>query len=224
MWNDLNLVDEVMLIKHQLNLVNFVETGTSEGIGAIFWSKRFNTIHSAEIDPPMYNIALQNSNSFKNVHLYQMHSVDFLHSLIPLISNKNTLFYLDAHNPEMDWALWDEIRAIWRFKGTCCIAIHDFNDGSGLLDFDEHNGISAKIENVKDDLLKVNSQFKFYVNEHKHSRLPQKELILETEFFFPHGCLSKSKYDWSQKESKKKGVLFCVPQILENTTLKLIEF
>jgi len=88
-------------------LTNFIETGTWDGTGGARYASTFNfeNMYSCEIDVVKYNEAIKNLSDVK-IQLFNESSKEFLNHLLPL--EGNTLFWLDAHYPEIETVVGNE--------------------------------------------------------------------------------------------------------------------
>ncbi len=74
----------------------FVETGTNFGNTAARAAEIFETVHTVELFPEYYHLALEKFKNKKNVHVHFGNSGDVFPSMLPLCKQR-TLFYLDGH-------------------------------------------------------------------------------------------------------------------------------
>jgi hypothetical protein len=88
--------------KYNLNI--FVETGTFKGFGIeSVQSLPFEELHSCEFLEEWSNFSKKKFENDERVKIYNSESQSFLDSLLKKInSNKNCLFWLDAHYPGKD--------------------------------------------------------------------------------------------------------------------------
>jgi hypothetical protein len=116
-----------------------VETGTFRGSTTLFLSHNSNgaPVHSCEIDPKFFQLTRRRLRSLTNVHLYNLHSRDFL-SASYLSREARTFFYLDAHWLD-DLPLADETELIIRNFDTFVVMIDDFEvPGDSGYKFDDY--------------------------------------------------------------------------------------
>ncbi len=226
-WHDKNIVDEMDNIRDQFGFTHLVETGTDEGIGARFWSKRFDEVYTCEIRKSQFELAGKNVVQCNNVHRFLESSITFVPRIKQELSAKKTVYILDAHGGPSGWPLFDEVRALKNTPG-CAIVIHDFCvETEPHLGFDVYKvsvdggsriRTAAKLGLLKKDLLAINPDFVFYHNTIKHAQLYSADEILNTDLFFDEHTKSRDRKDWSQ-EHRRVGVLFALPKELADTTL-----
>lgn len=228
-WHDKNIVEEMDNIRKQFGFTHLVETGTDEGIGARFWSKRFDEVYTCETRERRFELAGKNVVQCNNVHRFLESSVTFVPRMRQDLSAKGTVYMLDAHNYGK-WPLFDEIRSL---KNTlnCAIVIHDFRiKTEPHLRFDvykvradkespKRRRTAATLKLLKGKLLAINPDFVFYHNTIKHAQIYSADEILNTDLFFDEHTKSRDRYDWSQNVKHRTGVLFAVPGELSDTTL-----
>jgi predicted O-methyltransferase YrrM len=148
---------------HKIDTV--VETGTFNGSTTVAFSHLFNHVHTIEVQEDKYINAVKKFKSYSNVRCHLGSSEKVLKHLLPTISNKRSLFYLDAHW-ESFWPLLDELEEISKtHKDNCIIVIDDFkvpNRPDILYDYYKHHECS--FEYVKSHLDKVYSSYtSFYL-------------------------------------------------------------
>ena len=84
-------------------LVNYVETGTGEGISLAYAQHKFKDLHSIDIDADLIQAALNRFQGDGSIHLYVGLSRDMLPVVLGELSIEPTLFFLDAHFPGADF-------------------------------------------------------------------------------------------------------------------------
>jgi hypothetical protein len=93
----------IAVLKQNLPLQTFVETGTFEGETVQRVLSLFDEIHSVELSEDYYRKALDRFKDHPNVHIYQGNSPDFLQKLRRGLSEKAVVYWLDAH-----WCIADK--------------------------------------------------------------------------------------------------------------------
>jgi len=142
---------------------------------------------------------------------------------------KYFIAFLDAHfyNPslpiEKRFVILDELQAL---KGceNCIILIHDFDcAGLGHITYD---GVSLNFDLVKEGLMNVNPNFKYYINCREYCDIITKEEVIEgkVEGIEPtEDVLDNLNYVWSSPEKTYRGILYCVPKELDLSKYELKE-
>jgi hypothetical protein len=142
------LVEEVVLSlknKHKCSIA--VETGTMTGVTTKWFSNNFNYVYTVELDDSMYNFASQACIPYNNINFIKNDSVLALRNLLPEITNKKCLFFLDAHchavcpTPE-------ELRVIKEMNIKPVIVIHDFFVPNSNFGWDIYPSFEYKWENI----------------------------------------------------------------------------
>jgi len=216
-WKDKNIIKEVLNTREQFDISTFVETGTFEGIGARFWSKHFDFVHTCEIDEKRYNLSIANCRKYKNIFIYHKNSPEFLAEFKKKHGDISVIYLLDAHWDDY-WPILDELKTLENTL-NCSILIHDFHSPGQGLGHDKYNKIRLNMAYVKDYLFKVNPNFSCYYNLKKYSELWSVDDIMESDVLFDSDSVTSQKYNWSNKEGCKRGILLCTPAELKNTTL-----
>jgi hypothetical protein len=84
----------------ELGIKVFVETGTANGLQFNDYLRfGFDDYYSCEINKEQYEVAMKNVGHIKNLHIFNQSSVDFLTTILPIIKDIPTVFWLDAHFP-----------------------------------------------------------------------------------------------------------------------------
>lgn len=125
--------DLVQALSDALPLEVLVETGTFEGDTVAGLLSRFREIHSVELSPHYFEKAKARFANERHVHLAHGDSTSFLMEVVPVLSGRGVLYYLDAHwcvasntaGDKSQCPLLDEIRAIDRLGETSVIVIDD---------------------------------------------------------------------------------------------------
>jgi hypothetical protein len=123
----------VAVLKEQLPLRVFVETGTFEGESIRRVRAQFEEIHSVESSPEYYTQAVSRFRDDPKVSLHFGHSPEILRKLAPSLLGKSVLYWLDAHWCVADYIagdksqcpLLDELSAISSLNEQSVILIDD---------------------------------------------------------------------------------------------------
>jgi hypothetical protein len=125
--------DLVQALTDALPLEVLVETGTFEGDTIAALLSRFREIHSVELSPHYFEHAKVRFANELHVHIAHGDSPSCLKGLVPALSGRGVLYYLDAHwcvarntaGEKSQCPLLDELRAIDRLGETSVIVIDD---------------------------------------------------------------------------------------------------
>ncbi|MDP2755917.1 MAG: hypothetical protein Q8P40_16260 [Nitrospirota bacterium] len=227
-WFDKKAVEQTLKLKEEIDISTYVETGVFRGINIRFWSYYFKEVWGCDISEEYLKIAKSKVQD-RNVLLLKIDSPTFLKSITNTYNKmrrEDTLFiYLDAHfyDPKLPanekWVVKNELKALEGFR-NCAIAIHDFDcNGLGHLVYD---GEHLNFELIKDELSKVNPDFRFYTNTREfcevHTRESIKGVIGLVE---DEETLETIDYH-STDRLKYRGILYCVPRELDLRRYQLI--
>lgn len=229
-WKDKNIIEEIMKIRDQFSIKHFVETGTYEGVGARFWSKRFDFVHTCENNPRIFETAKHNCRNYRNIELNFTNSPDFLREIRNKLGDIPVFYFLDAHDHRNKYLpLQDEIKMLNNTL-NCHIAIHDFYVPKENLGFNTHKHRKYELMYVKDLLNLVNSNFHMYYNTRENAKLWSVSEVVDSDIFFDSDTITASPHGWRDEEVDEKrkfrnlrGVLFCTPHPIINTTLVRVE-
>lgn len=124
----------------------FIETGTNVGSTLAYVLKKFFNMpmYSCEPDQEARSYAAAKTAKFKNVTIDSRVSPDFIYELIDKNKNlleKNTVFWLDAHDYGYNWPLKEEIKAITENFKKAFVFIDDFKvPGLDCFKYCEYDG------------------------------------------------------------------------------------
>ena len=223
-WTDKSAIKTILQLRDEFDIKEFVETGTFKGINAKLHSLNFDLVYTCEINKTYF---LNTANTFpSNVISLNMDSSKFLtvfKIVKKLRKGKDNIpfFYLDAHfydaslPKEKRFVVLEELKALENF-GDCIIAIHDFDcEGLGHIIYD---GVSLNFDLVKERLLKVNSNFNFYVNTRDYCNIltidDVKNKKVEGIEYTPD-VIDSLKYVWSSPEKTYRGILYSIPKEID---------
>lgn len=207
-WTDLASIEHIKKLRDIYNVKTFVETGTHKGTNAKLHGKNFNLVVTCDI---INNV----SGDFgPNVSFHISDSSEFLRDLVV---KEPPIYYLDAHfyDPKRDnkFVVLDELKAL-EGNTNCVIIIHDFDNGLGHITYD---GQPLNLELLKEHLLNVNPNFKFYTNELSSCNIKKLEDAEDWDEF------DNLKYVWSKPEKTYRGILYCTPTEVSIEGLKEIK-
>jgi hypothetical protein len=123
----------VQLLRDQLGLEHFVETGTFQGATLELLLKEFPHLASVELSQELHAAACEKFSAHQNVKLYQGNSAECLKNIKGGLLGKPALYWLDAHWCVADHTsgevsqcpLIEEIRAIQPVNASDVILIDD---------------------------------------------------------------------------------------------------
>jgi len=143
-------------LKQKYNLQDAVETGTYHGNTTKALSMLFDKVYTIEIVKDNYEISKKSLASVTNAELFLGSSDKELGILLPKLTGRRILFYLDAHWYE-DWPILEELAMIAKtHKDNCVIVIDDVKvPGYSSVPYDQYKGqplsyeyIEAAVKNV----------------------------------------------------------------------------
>jgi len=215
-WTDKASLEHIKKLRDIFKVKLFVETGTFNGNNARVQSKNFETIITCELNRKSFNHSLEKLKDYENVIVINENSPKFLKRFTNL--NGPVIFYLDAHFYNINlpkgkrFIVLDELDSLRKIK-DCIIIIHDFDNNLGHIIYDNQ---PLNFNLLKDKLLKINKNFKFYTNE-LSSCDPKK--VEEAEDMDE---LDNLIYAWSKPEKTYRGFLYCLPEEVKIDGLKRI--
>jgi hypothetical protein len=197
------------------------------GINARMHSKNFKTVFTCEKVEEYYKKALERLVKYPNVVIDLMDSPEFLKKYTEYHnqSKKDEIpfFYLDAHfyNPNLPegkekFVVLKELKALEGFKDSV-IAIHDFDNGLGHCRYD---GIRLDMDLVREDILKVNKDFKFYTNRLESCDIYDTNTILDSGLEIDYETMDNIRYANSSPRLKFRGILYALPSELKDKELE----
>ncbi len=225
MWLDKISAQQILKLRDKFNIKTLVETGGAEGNNAIFYSHFFDSVASVEIDPKLVGIARrrakENTPKDKRPYFYRGESPEYMAFSKVLrqvcidygskeTKNSTYLFILDAHTPN-NWPLQGELKALKGFR-NCCVVIHDFKvEGLGYVSY---HGQDLDFNYVKQPLLEINPDFKFYVNSRDKAEIVTESEVKEGKIeglINDKYTLSRLQYAWSSPVKTWRGILYATP-------------
>jgi hypothetical protein len=151
-----------------------------------------------------------------------------VHNSLLFYPKEYVLVYLDAHfyikgckNNKERFVVLQELEQLKNTKNVILV-IHDFCNGLGGITYD---GISLDMNLLRKDLLKVNSNFKFYTNELKSCDIVDEKGKDIRKMGLPYDEEMKStlKFVHSKPEKTFRGLLYCLPKKISIEGLKEIK-
>ena len=162
---DMIVADTVVQLVKDLNIDCIVETGTYAGKTTAFLAEEFPSLelYTAEVQFETFLIAEKNLKQFSNCKQFCGSSEQILEKLLPTLTGKRVLFYLDAHWQDY-WPLLDELKEIAKtHNNTCCIVIDDFQVPNRPFKYDSYKNQPLNLQYVKQELKNIyTSPFSFY--------------------------------------------------------------
>ncbi len=147
-------------LKRTYNIDTVVETGTFRGGTTVLFSYLFDYVHTIEIQKSTYEQSKQMLQSHPNVQCHLGSSEQVLTELLPKLTEKPLIFYLDAHWDSY-WPLLDELKIIGQtHRDNCIIVIDDFKvPQRPEIDYDRYGVHECSYEYIRADLDKVFSAY-----------------------------------------------------------------
>jgi len=141
----------------EYNITSIVETGTFLGYTTELFAKEFPNmqIYTSEINKKFYKKAKRNLTKYKNVHIFNVTSPQFLNHLLKnKLMGDRPFFYLDAHWLD-DWPLEEELQIISKNIHSAVISIDDFKVERDIrFTYDSYNGKECSIDLVNPNIYK----------------------------------------------------------------------
>lgn len=149
-------------LKQDFQIDTAVETGTFQGSSTVVFSRLFEIVHTIELDKGLFDLAKTNLSPFSNVECHFGSSEKILRELLPSLTNRRVLFYLDAHWDSY-WPLRDEIKEIAKtHKDNCIIVVDDFKvPGRSDIDYDRYHDQECSHAYIKNQLDLVFSDYEY---------------------------------------------------------------
>ena len=132
------MMEEFLMLKKEHKIKTVVETGTFHGVTTKWFCDNFDNVLTVEVNAEFHKKAEENLADCENVKMYLGSSVNILENLLPSLSDKGLLMFLDAHwysNP-----LIGELQAIAKAKKKPFLVLHDFKVPDKDFAFDSYNG------------------------------------------------------------------------------------
>lgn len=222
MWQDRGAMRQIAQMRDDFKLTQCVETGTWIGASAEVLAHHFPSVLTCEIAEGYFRKATNRLAHYKSIILMQMESDKFLH----LINNEATYFFLDAHpfnNNTGGWPIEKEIPALGK-RDNCVICIHDFDNGE--LGFISDGTRKLDWRMVGHLLTEVNPNFHYYTNTMEFCDIVSEEDIGNVPVTVDADIIDciRHSINGGGDATKYRGILYAVPQPLDLSKYKLIEF
>ena len=230
MWIDKKSFVQLLKLRDEFEVSEYVETGTFKGINAEYQSRFFDAVQTVESNQEYFEHSKKALSKFSNVHLTFQPSDVFLKNFKQKYLNygrtDNVIFFLDAHfynknaKPEDRWNVKKELRALENFKKGIII-IHDFGcDGLGRLIYDgEHLDFNL----IKEEINKVNPDFYYYHNTMIGCDIITREEIVRLNLSQPLVALDNLDYAYSSPDKTYRGILYATPKKLDLSCYDLVK-
>lgn len=124
---DQELLYRTIEIAYRHKITEIIETGTGDGYSTNLLSQVFHKVHTIEKIPETFELAQNNLKGIENIIQYLGDSVDILKNILE--TNKNYIFFLDAHSNvdhKDDCPLKKELKVLKNKNIKPPIIIHDF--------------------------------------------------------------------------------------------------
>lgn len=216
-WTDKRAVETMKQLRDAFKVKTFVETGTFKGINARLHAKNFQEVITCELIKDYFLISQEKLKMYPNVKIVNLSSPEFLKQFSDEYKKAGRIdiimFYLDAHfydsnlPKEKRFVVLDELRALKDFKNSIII-IHDFDNGLGHITYD---GQPLDFLLIKDDLMKVNPDFKIYTNELATCEIWNEKTILDSGMIIDFETMDNIRYANSTPRLTYRGILYALP-------------
>ena len=232
-WLDKGSCEITEQLRDHFKIGTFIETGTFRGVNLKFWSYRFDDVIGVELHRRYFRETFHRLDGRINAKIVYEDSSQFLEEFVRSYYRNErrdiVLIYLDAHfytsgekNTKRDrWVVLRELSSLVGCK-NCVLVIHDFNCGDGLYGL-VYDGEPLNFELVKDYLAQVNPNFSYYTNLREHCNPHTEESIIGVEGLDPDFTTLETIRFHSTDRLKYRGILYCTPQPLDLSQLKLKE-
>ncbi|MFH1484921.1 MAG: hypothetical protein ABIH46_02525 [Chloroflexota bacterium] len=227
-WLDKVFTRNVLKLRDRFGIRHFVETGTAEGNGMIYFSRHFLSLDSCEVDPELARRASERIRAgvrdSSRIWLQTTASPDFLKYFRAVYTSDRwstpVLFFLDAHTPG-NWPILEELEALKGFH-NCCIVIHDFKVPDLDLGYISYEGQALDLEYVREALFGVNPEFHLYHNTREMAEVWTKEEVERGDARMPWDEATKWQLDyaWSAPLKTYRGILYAVPEEVQGLEVK----
>ncbi len=157
-------------IINNYKITSIVETGTYLGYTTMLLAETFPNlqIYTCEINENFYLRAKKNLKKYKNIHIFNGTSPEFIENLINnKLIGERPFFYLDAHWLD-DWPLEKELKIITTKIKSSFISIDDFKvENDSRYIYDRYADKECSIDLVKPNLKKGNNYNLLFPNYDK---------------------------------------------------------
>jgi predicted O-methyltransferase YrrM len=161
------ILNVIVYLKKRYKLQDAVETGTYQGNTSKALSMLFDKVYTIEVTENSYQNSQKSLASSDNIELIFGSSEQKLDELLPNLTNRRILFYLDAHW-DQNWPILKELSAISKtHKDNCVIIIDDVQvPGYSSIAYDSHQGEALSYDYIKEVIGQV------FTNHSVHYALP----------------------------------------------------
>ncbi|MDD5570024.1 MAG: hypothetical protein PHD97_02600 [Bacteroidales bacterium] len=147
----------------------FVETGANIGSSLLYVAKKYPDISCLSCEPDImaFNHLKRNIKDVNNIEVHKNVSEPFLKKIFVKhhLSEKNVLFWLDAHGYGFKWPLHAEIQMITNQLSKAYILIDDFKvPGLDMFLYDQYENQICSYEFIKNYLNPKNKYRIYYPN------------------------------------------------------------
>lgn len=156
-------------IKKAYHIDTLVETGSYVGFSTVFFSRCFQEVHTIEISKTSHERVKRFFSGSPHVHCHLGSSDQVLPQILPSLTGKPIIFYLDAHWND-HWPLLQELEEIGKtHRDRCIIVIDDFKvPERPEFPYDQCGAHECSYQYIQNALDKVFSSYS------SHYVLPQK--------------------------------------------------
>jgi len=222
-WVDKNSIKQMLKLRDDYNISQFVETGVFKGVNVRLHSFHWDKVMSCDISDEYIAIAKDYVKDRDNIIIEKKSSADFIKGFIKKYKEEDrsdiVFFFLDAHfyDPNLPtgdkWVITHELESLKGFK-NCVICIHDFDCSDlGHCCYDSQ---PLGFPLVLSGLLKVNPNFYFYVNNRENCEIHDEKSIYEVkELVINEEVLDNIRYANSCDRLRYRGLLYCTPGLID---------
>lgn len=222
-WLDKNSIKQMLKLKKEYEISQFIETGVFKGINIRLHSFHWDKVISCDIVDEYIDIAKKYTKDRDNVVIEKSSSPAFLRNFVKEYRKQDrddyVFIFLDAHFYDKylsvgdKWVVVKELEALEGFD-KCIICLHDF-DCSGLGHCC-YEGQPLGFPLVFPNLMKVNFNFYYYVNNLENCDIHDEISILEVpELIINDEVMDNIRYSNSCDRLKYRGLLYCTPTPLD---------
>lgn len=161
---------EFLNLKKKYSIDIVFETGSCMYVTTEWLAKNFDQVYTFEINKDYADYGMHRLIGLTNVVTLIKDSVEGLKMLLPLVTERNVMVYLDAH-----WLnhcpLLEEIQTLTllKTKQPPVIVIHDFKTENPELGYDSYHGQPFTYDWIKPSIDKLNEHFTDYEYEHYYN-------------------------------------------------------
>jgi hypothetical protein len=208
-WTDRQSIKVINYLKDKYKIKSLVETGTFMGVNAELHAKNFEKVYTCEKVEEYYNKSLRRLGKYSNIRQYKVTSPDFLKFFNN--TDETLMFYLDAHfydkNLENKFVITEELESLLERSAKSVIAIHDFDNGLGHINYD---GQPLNLDLIG----KYLEDYNLYTNHLASCDIVKLDEIKESNLNVDEETYGNLIYAWKEPRLTYRGILYCLPDKL----------